>query len=278
MKQGFLSIGKALVYFAVFFLIQLWAGVLFIFGTIVWEVVRSSVFHDAISVMDMIDAALTAYVDNAMLVTLISGAATVLAYVLSFTMRRKPVLQGMSLKPVRVPVLAAAMLLGLALNPVVSLLLELLPLPEEWLDNYAESAAMLEKGSPVVIFLASVIAAPVSEELAFRGLVHTRLKRAMPTWLAAILSSVLFGALHGDLVWFMYAALLGLLLTWIFERSGSVWTSIACHMGFNGCAQLLELVPEWHWSLIAGSILLTAAALFWLISTTKSAKKAQTFT
>lgn len=278
MKQRFLSIGKALVYFAAFFLIQLWAGVLFMFGAIVWEIIQSLEFHDALSVMDIMDAALTAYVNNAMLVTFISGAATVLAYVLSFTMRRKPVLQGMSLHPVRVPVLAAAALLGLALNPVVSLLLELLPLPEAWLDAYAESAAMLENGSPAVIILASVIAAPVSEELAFRGLVYTRLKRAMPMWLAAVLSSALFGALHGDLVWFLYAALLGLLLTWIFERSGSVWASIACHMGFNGCAQLLELVQQWHWTLIAGSLLLTAAALFWLISTTKPAKKVESFT
>ena len=136
----------------------------------------------------------------------------------------------------------------------------------------------MENGHPAVIFLASVIAAPLSEELAFRSLVYGRFKRAMPVWLAAVLSSLLFGLLHGTLVWALYAALLGVLMVWIFERGKSVWASIAMHVGFNGCAQLLELFEDWNVVLIVCSILLTAGGLVWLIRTTKPAEKAQSFT
>lgn len=274
MKQRFLNMGKGLVYFAVFFLVQLWAGVLFSVGATIYVIIRDGLSDPA----GLVDAALNLYLDNAMLVTLISGAATVAAYVLSFTMRRKPVREGLSLYPVTGAVVCAAFLLGVGLNPLVSLLLDVLPLPESWLDAYAESAAIMEKGHPVVIFLASVVAAPVSEELAFRGLVYTRFKRAMPMWLAAILSSVLFGLLHGTLVWALYAALLGVLMTWIYERGKSVWASIAFHLGFNGCAQLLGLFEDWNAVLIAAGVLLTAGGLLWLIRTTKPAEKVQSFT
>lgn len=274
MKQRFLNVGKGLVYFAVFFLVQLWAGVIFSIGATVFVIVRDGLSDP----VGLVDAALNLYLDNVMLVTFISGAATVLAYVLSFTVRRKPVLQGLSLHPVKFGVICGAFLLGVGLNPLVSLLLDLLPLPQEWLDAYAESASIMENGHPAVIFLASVIAAPVSEELAFRSLVYGRFKRAMPMWLAAVLSSVLFGLLHGTLVWVLYAALLGLLLTWVFERGGSVWASIAMHFGFNGCAQLLGLFEDWNILLIAAGVLLAAGGLFWLIRTTKPAEKAQIFT
>ena len=274
MKQRFLNVGKGLVYFAVFFLVQLWAGVLFMFGATVFVIVRDGLADPA----GLVDAALNLYLDNAMLVTFVSGAVTVLAYILSFTMRRKPVREGLSLNPVKLSVICSAFLLGLGLNPMVSLLLEVLPLPEDWLDAYAESAAIMENGHPAVIFLASVIAAPLSEELAFRSLVYGRFKRAMPVWLAAVLSSLLFGLLHGTLVWALYAALLGVLMVWIFERGKSVWASIAMHVGFNGCAQLLELFEDWNVGLIVCSILLTAGGLVWLIRTTKPAEKAQSFT
>ena len=274
MKQRFLNIGKGLVYFAVFFLVQLWAGVLFTIGATVFVIVRDGLADPA----GLVDAALNLYLDNAMLVTLISGAATILAYILSFTMRRKPVLQGLSLYPTRFSVICSAFLLGMGLNPLVSLLLDVLPLPESWLDAYAESAAVMENGHPAVIFFASVIAAPVSEELAFRSLVYGRFKRAMPAWLAAVLSALLFGILHGTLVWALYAALLGLLMVWIFERGKSAWASIAFHFGFNGCAQLLGLFEDWNAVLIAAGVLLTAGGLFWLIRTTKPAEKVQSFT
>ena len=109
-----------------------------------------------------------------------------------------------------------------------------------------------------------VFVAPVLEEFIFRGLVMTRLARAMPGWLAVLLSAAVFGVCHGELVWFCYAFLLGAFFGFLDLRAGSVLPSILGHMAFNGIGQILTFVPETEEGtelVIAMGILLLAAVI-----------------
>ena len=65
----------------------------------------------------------------------------------------------------------------------------------------------------------------------------------MPTVLAIVLSSVLFGLVHMQLLWIIYATLMGMLLAVVAEQEKSIGASILLHMAINFSALFVELIP-----------------------------------
>ena len=79
---------------------------------------------------------------------------------------------------------------------------------------------------------ATVVGAPISEELFFRGFVFAGLLR-WGFWPAASVSAMAFSVIHldpGSLVPFF---ILGALMAWLFYRRGSLWDAILFHFLFN---------------------------------------------
>ena len=84
-----------------------------------------------------------------------------------------------------------------------------------------------------------VVAAPITEETLFRGLFFGALRTRAPFWLAAGASGVLFGAVHlasGDVAVAGLLTLFGVILAWLYERTGSLWPPIILHMVNNAIA------------------------------------------
>jgi uncharacterized protein len=84
-----------------------------------------------------------------------------------------------------------------------------------------------------------VIAAPITEETLFRGLFFGALRSRTPFWVAAGASGLLFGSVHlpsGDLAVAGLLSLLGVILAWLYERTGSLGPPIALHMVNNSIA------------------------------------------
>jgi membrane protease YdiL (CAAX protease family) len=117
---------------------------------------------------------------------------------------------------------------------------------EPWLDPPADLvemyAGLLPSGPLAFIggIVAIVVAAPLAEEILFRGLVQPSLARIVPVPLAVAASAAAFGAAHGSLWLMVPVAVLGIALGAI-----AWWTrGIACawiaHAAFNalGFAEL----------------------------------------
>ena len=66
----------------------------------------------------------------------------------------------------------------------------------------------------------------------------------MPILAAAILTSVVFGMMHGTVIWFLYTFLFGMILIWVFERFHSLTASILLHVAYNLSGMALALIPE----------------------------------
>lgn len=103
-----------------------------------------------------------------------------------------------------------------------------------------------------LLSLALVLAVGFHEELLFRGLLLTHLRRASGRWIVAIvLSSLLFGALHFVQGWIAMIQVTGLsvVLSLIFIASRSILTVGLAHAAFDFCQlQFLQLLPrviEW---------------------------------
>lgn len=96
-----------------------------------------------------------------------------------------------------------------------------------------------------VFFLVAAVMAPVLEELFFRGYLFTGLCRYLPWRVAATVTAVLFAAIHFDLYRAPLLAMIGYLLAWLYQRSGSLWPSIILHSINNLMAlSLLHLISQ----------------------------------
>ena len=74
------------------------------------------------------------------------------------------------------------------------------------------------------------LAVPFAEELFFRGVLYRWLRDRWGPWPGILLSSLVFGLLHGEISIAGANFVIGLALAWAFERSGSLWPSILIHV------------------------------------------------
>lgn len=129
--------------------------------------------------------------------------------------------------------------------------------------RYQEAAASLYAPAFWKQILLVGISVPILEELLFRSLAFGILRKWMSFVPAMLLSSIVFGVYHGNIVQFIYATLCGLLLAYLFERFGVV-ASVVSHMSMNLSACILtELgVYEWMfgklWRVVVITILMSA--------------------
>ena len=89
-------------------------------------------------------------------------------------------------------------------------------------------------GSMALLFsLLACVFAPFVEEFVFRGFAFNACLRYLPFAGAAILSALLFGAVHGSLSAFVPLSAAGLVLAVVYYRTGALSASMISHAGFN---------------------------------------------
>lgn len=91
---------------------------------------------------------------------------------------------------------------------------------------------ILEVGFWGMLFLIGMFG-PFCEEFVFRGLIYRGYKKSGNTLGAILLSSLLFGLMHLNINQAIYAFVIGILLALLVEATGSLWSSVFCHMVFN---------------------------------------------
>lgn len=110
---------------------------------------------------------------------------------------------------------------------------------QEYIEEAEATAAMLmnTRGGYAVVCLL----APIAEELVFRGAALRILLQWKPQhrWLMIVLSALIFALSHLNPAQFLHPFLIGLLIGWMYERTGSVLPGIVYHWANNTAAYLL---------------------------------------
>lgn len=120
----------------------------------------------------------------------------------------------------------------LFIMPVV----ELYP-PPDWLQELMED---LIDTSSIWAFLSLVVAAPVFEELVFRGIILDGFLQQYSVRKSIIWSAFFFGLYHLNPWQFVTAMALGLFIGWIYHRTRSLLPCIAIHAFANGTSFFLS--------------------------------------
>ena len=97
-------------------------------------------------------------------------------------------------------------------------------------------------------YFALAVLAPWAEEVVFRGAILRKLLEIFSHqmhWVAIVISAIIFGAVHMNMAQGVNAFVLGLLLGWMFYRTGSIFPGIVLHWANNTIAYILvRLRPD----------------------------------
>lgn len=92
------------------------------------------------------------------------------------------------------------------------------------------------------LFLFGIIS-PIAEEIVFRGIVYSRLRKSFPFAISLIMSGLLFGVYHGNIVQGVYGFILGIVITWAYEQFKSFIVPVLIHAAANISVYLVMNVP-----------------------------------
>lgn len=260
MKRVLLSCGKAAFYCLIFLGCQFLVPLVY---QLIWIVTDSQFFSNPTQAVLRAGDILTEQIS---LILLLTDLAAIGIYCLTAAIRNRPLQDHFSLYPLSYRCILPIVLLGICSNAAVGSILNLIPFPDSWWDSYEASSSVLPTEFSVLAILSTAVVGPIAEEFCFRGLLYTRLSQGMPGLLAAIFSALVFGFVHGTALWFFYAFFVGLFMTWLFRRSGSLWASILFHISFNGANYLLVTVPDSYFlPFTVLSILCAIGCTVWLL-------------
>lgn len=274
MKNRLINFGKAVLYFGAYFGMQVIMSFIFTFVVSAYLTYEMMAGGNELDENLLMTQVMNVVNEQAMLLVAVSGILTIGVFALVFLIKKKNILEELSCKRFKLVGIIPLVLLGVSLNIFISLLLAMIPFPESWISSYQNSSALITEGNYLIAVFATVIMAPVVEELTFRALMYTRLKRAMSSIIAAVITSLAFGIVHGSIVWCMYAFVLSMILIWVFERFESTLANITLHMAFNALGMLLSETGEISdiagWVLFVVSAVIVVVSFVWIYNITKS--------
>ena len=94
----------------------------------------------------------------------------------------------------------------------------------------------------------------IGSELVFRGIVFGNMRKIMNVPQAVFLSALLFGLIHFNIVQFVYAFLLGLVLAAFMYKSGHVYAAMIGHITANAFAVIRTETGILKWT-VDGSVM-----------------------
>ena len=134
--------------------------------------------------------------------------------------------------------------------------------------KYQQVSEVIYSGGLFMEIVSAVIAAPILEELFFRGMIYKRLRDMINVKAAVVISALFFGAFHGNLVQFVYAFIIGLMLAYVYEKFKTIWAPVIFHIGANLISVLItEFMPQSmnNAAVILGAMLISMVLTFVLL-------------
>lgn len=136
------------------------------------------------------------------------------------------------------------------MNFLLSILVSLLTNSQG--SNNQASIAESSQIAPLLTGFAAIFIAPLLEEIVFRGGVFTTLRARFPLCISLVVSSVLFGSIHiidslinGNLLdvsYLLVYSVIGCVLAYSYEKSGSLIVPVCIHMLNNILAYFLLMM------------------------------------
>lgn len=96
----------------------------------------------------------------------------------------------------------------------------------------------------ILLILLGGVIAPIKEEVFFRGIFYSPFRQEYGRVKGILFTAGLFALLHFDVVRFIPLLVGGVVLTWLYEKTGSLWPSIIAHGTWNTLMALMVWIQR----------------------------------
>lgn len=144
-------------------------------------------------------------------------------------------------------------MLGIGLNFTISGILNILPSGIS--RSYTESYSVIMGGNIYGTVIVMAIITPILEEIFFRGIFQRKLCERLGDVKGLVAATCIFGLMHFNIIWSLYAAVIGFFLGCIYMYYDSVFPGAVVHCLFNlvSCIPLVVSKYEKIYSYTFGS-------------------------
>lgn len=241
MKNLLKQIGKALGYFAVYLVTSNVVTMVFslILGYVKGKEYKAAGmgYEEGLELLKADQAAMTG------IILLISAVLTLLIYFIVEKVKKSSIFKEADIKPATGKQIGLSVVGALGAMFFMNFMLTILPIPQDLLGDLTSGVSKLTAYPFWQAILANALLIPIMEEVLFRGYIFSRLEKAMPSIVAALISSVVFGICHGGLVWAIWAFLLGMFIYVVRIKSRSIVPGIIIHIIMNTYAMVVSYFP-----------------------------------
>lgn len=134
------------------------------------------------------------------------------------------------------------------------------------IDNTFQEISDTIKNTPIVItIICAGIIIPIVEEIIFRGLIFNRIKFQYNLTSAMLISSVVFGIYHGNIIQGIYATMLGVCLAYAYNKTKNILIPIFIHISANTSVVCLSSFVENDGSALTVGIMVLVTLIFAII-------------
>lgn len=131
--------------------------------------------------------------------------------------------------------------IGFGFGFFFSALITVVPFPRTLIESYSGASNSLSHGNDQLLaLLSTIILAPITEEIIFRGYMLDRLLAWFSPQNSVLMVSIVFAIFHVSPIWIAYAFIMGVLLAKISIDEDNIAYSMILHIGFN-----LNVLPIW---------------------------------
>lgn len=170
--------------------------------------------------------------DNTLLSTIFGDIMFIVAIMIVIKLFKQNIEERLKLVKVNIKTVFTAIVVALVFNIVFQSSQFLFPISMR-AELFSEMDSELGDVVSVIGFIATVIVAPIAEEILFRGLILGELTKCFNVHIAIVLQAVLFGVMHGNIIWATIAFLSAVLYGYFIKKYESIFTSILGHMSVN---------------------------------------------
>ena len=245
MAKYFKASGFILLYLAVYLAAQI--GVMFLYSIVY---IINYYLQNEVIPKDVYESVIKNILINTTPCILVSIVISIPIYYLITKLRKERFIDVCSFKRISPAGIGINTLTGMAMAIFILYILAIIdsiyPL-KNISGDYEDLMNTIMSGNFVIVFITVGILGPIIEEIIFRGLVLSELRKVTHNTSAVIIQGVLFGIYHMNPLQAMYASVIGIVLGYVMLRYKTLWAPILVHIFFNSLNILLDkMLSEQH--------------------------------
>lgn len=168
-------------------------------------------------------------------------------YLAIFALRKLKITKICNFKKLKFSYIPASFILGISICFLNSSLLAMLAKADffkYYIQQYQSLNQWLSETNTILLVMALALAAPLIEEIIFRGMIFYELKQIMPVFLVVIIQGLLFGIYHFNIVQFIYGSFLGIMFGLVYSWTQNLWVPVILHFSNNIMAVFAAKQPK----------------------------------